>query len=171
MSDQNPTQPTKTPAPRATMLIDDYHARRLERGYFTVQFGDDPKPPKLQICLDHAAPHYRFDSLRLPLPNGAPNLYVSPSTSISDIARAAGLRNYDYALPLQWVRANYTDKGLGYPLGVWSYDDNPHFGNFVGLGEMLQTIADSIIAMGLLLIVTPPQIPSPMINVEEHQTL
>ena len=77
------------------------------------------------------------DSLRIP----GTNYYLEPHTTRGDVAKASGLKTYDHALPHEWVKANFWDKGKDTPIGVWSYDNNRYGGEFVSLDDMLKMIA------------------------------
>lgn len=96
--------------------------------------------PKARTLGDDA----RLPSLQLPAP--LDDLFLSPDTRFGDVVIAAGIKVYDFAMPQDWLQQHYWDKGQPTPRGVWSYDDNPIFGAFVGLPDMLKKIAEQISA-------------------------
>lgn len=89
-----------------------------------------------------AVHQHSAESLHIP----GTDYYLSAYTTLGDVAKAAGLKTYDHALPQQWIEAEYWNKGKETPRGVWSYDANSIFGEFVSLDEMLRRISAQITA-------------------------
>lgn len=83
------------------------------------------------------------------LPHGATLQIASVGLTIDDLAKAAGLDCYDCALPMGWVRSEYLNKGLEFPIGVWNYPINrTHvFGSFYSMGQMLERIAERVYSL------------------------
>lgn len=77
------------------------------------------------------------ECLRLP----GSTIYLAASTTLGDLALAAGLKSFDYALPHDWVKAEFWAKGKDTPRGVWSYDCSRIYGEFVSVDQMLSLIA------------------------------
>lgn len=88
-----------------------------------------------------------YGRAELHIPNT--QLYVRDHTRLDVIAIASGLKEYDYAFPLQWVKDLFWDKGKDTPFGVWSFDDDKYFGQFVSLDHMLKRIGEYLQQIGL----------------------
>lgn len=67
--------------------------------------------------------------------------YISGHMGVTDIAKAAGIHTFDTVFPIDWLRETYWNQGLDTPLGVWSYDDNRVFGEFVSIQRMFEKMA------------------------------
>lgn len=90
----------------------------------------------------------RQSELRIELgvaPNGlCPIIYfASDKLTMGDLAKSIGLRSFDCALPHNWVKAEYAKTGE-YPRGVWSYDKNRTFGDFVSRDEMIKRLGNTV---------------------------
>lgn len=125
-----------------------YRKMGLVKHSFTTTQGDSKT---LTIVLPHANEEYKRKELRLPIPTsiGIGPLWIKPDVSITDLADCARIKTYDTALPYQWVKAHYLDRGLDFPTGVWSYDTH-RFGEFISLQSMMEIIADLLIHDGLV---------------------
>lgn len=121
----------------------DYQIRRLALGFARFNFHGT----ELDIYMSTSSYNHKEEGLRLPIPMVA--LYVSPNSTMGQLANAAGLKVYDHALPHIWVKREFLDNGLPFPRGVWSYDDNRHSGSFVSLVDILQRIANTLVMIGL----------------------
>lgn len=76
--------------------------------------------------------------------------YIAQYTVTDDIYRAVGLKSYDFALPHHWFFA-YLEKHRKPPEGVWCYDHEKIFGEFVSLESALvelRHIASERLAVG-----------------------
>lgn len=69
---------------------------------------------------------------------------LSGYMTLDKLAKAAGLKVFDLALPQPWVQKEYWDKGQPTPWAVWCYDQNKIFGSPVFAAEMLQKIAKMV---------------------------
>lgn len=144
---------------RAKLRREEYRVRGLALGYFYHVFNGH----KLMLLTERADPERRQDDLRLSYGATLPALWIDRQTSIDDLAKCAGLKTYDCALPMGWVRKEFLDVGKPFPIGVWSYDDNRNFGEFVPMLVMLDIIAqlllrDGLAALGLTIEATQPSI-------------
>lgn len=117
----------------------------------------------LDLILPNGGSDKKFDYLRLPLPDPIPAIYIDPQTSIDQIAKCSGLRVYDCALPYGWVQKEYLDRGLSFPVGVWSYDEHRSIGSFVSLADMVSKIAGIFLLTGLISLGLPmgAKLPTP----------
>lgn len=152
-----------------TIVQSDLHARRVAYGYTVLEFFGGHK--LTLILCNHSRDDLKNDTLRLPLPAALPPMWISPDSTIDQIAKAAGVISYDLAIPLGWARANLDPAG-DYPLGVWSYDVERIMGEFFSLDQMLGVIAGELLKMGLGALGLPtidhnPQHNRPMPSVKE----
>lgn len=133
--------------------VADARSRRLQFGYFTHIFNGEA----IRLYLAHAPEHYKEPQLILPI--AQVQIWVDPLTSIDKLAKCAGMQTYDTALPLGWIRQEYTDWGLAFPKGVWVYRDHCgewcNFGKFVSMGDMLGIVADLLVGDGLIALGIP----------------
>lgn len=68
-------------------------------------------------------------------------LYVDGSTHVETLIKASGIEgSWDGALPEQWVKAEYLDKGRQFPRGVWLYEKGSIFGRFLSIEEMVKKV-------------------------------
>lgn len=144
---------TVTSLKESEARVADAKSRRLQFGYFAHIFNGQT----INLYLAHAPDHYKEPQLILPIPQV--QIWVDPHTSIDKLAKCAGLQTYDTALPLGWIRQEYTDHGLDFPKGVWVYRDHLgewcNFGKFVDLGDLLMIIADLLVGDGLIALGIP----------------
>lgn len=77
----------------------------------------------------------------------APLIYLKTDLTMGNLAKAAGLKSFDCALPYQWVKSEYLDRGYEWPIGVWSYDDKRVCGEFISRDMLLSKIGQSIAAI------------------------
>lgn len=117
----------------------------------------------LNLILPNGGSDKKVDYLRLPLPDPIPAIYIDPQSSIDQIAKCSGLRVYDCALPYGWVQKEYLDRGLAFPVGVWSYDEHKSIGGFVSLETMVGRIAGIFLLTGLISLGLPmgAKLPTP----------
>lgn len=74
----------------------------------------------------------------------APDMWIRKDSTVREVFEAAGWSSFDGALPQEWVKQNYWDRGKGTPLGVWSYDRNGAFGEFVPIEEAYRKLAEIV---------------------------
>lgn len=130
---------------RAKLRREEYRVRGLAMGYYRHEFNGHT----LHLLTSIAPEESRRNELRLPLGATLPALWIDGQTSIDLLAKCAGLKSYDCALPMVWVRKEFLDVGKPFPRGVWSYDDNKNFGEFVPMMVMLDRIAQMLLCDGL----------------------
>lgn len=75
---------------------------------------------------------------------------------MEDLARAIGLKTYDLALPYVWVEREYLSAGREFPRGVWCYDDNKTWGEFVSMEDMIAMLGEALDRIGVDLVFYPP---------------
>lgn len=131
----------------SSQRVADLKARRLAFGYTTHVFNGQ----SINLYFGHAPKEYQNPALILPIEQT--QIWIDPHTSIDKIAKCAGMQTYDTALPLQWVKSEYLDRGLNFPMGVWVYRDHlgewSNFGRFVSLEDCLEIMADLLLRDGL----------------------
>lgn len=69
------------------------------------------------------------------------DLYIRNDVYLRDIFDAAGYKTFDTALPQTWVNEEMA-QGKPFPKGVWSYDKNRIFGDFVPMETALERIVE-----------------------------
>lgn len=74
----------------------------------------------------------------------SPVIQIHNRLTLGDLCQAIGLKDYDAALPWEWVKAEYLNKGLDKPRGVWSYEVYKSMGDFVSVEEMLSKLGQLI---------------------------
>lgn len=90
------------------------------------------------IIVDYVDP----ESLAIP---GTP-YHLRTTATIADLARFAGMKTFDTALPQDWFN-DYMKRHNGEaPRGVWSYHTKSMFGEFVSLREILAKVGEVISA-------------------------